>query len=121
MENALDIQIGGKHYKMLPYQPVDFITKTCANFIQGNIIKYVSRYKHKNGREDLLKVLHYAQLGAELHPKNFVLYSKVEKDTDEYIKKNSLDELVGKIIEKSLYQDWLGVSVRVSKLLKDYE
>lgn len=63
---ATDKQVGGSHYNM-PYQPIKFITENKLNFIQGNIIKYVSRYKSKNGRQDLEKALHYAELGQELH------------------------------------------------------
>lgn len=66
---ATDRQVGGNHYNM-PYQPIKFITENNLNFIQGNIVKYVSRYKNKNGLQDLEKALHYAELGQELdtHP-----------------------------------------------------
>lgn len=40
-------------------QPWDFITSNNLGFLEGNIIKYVSRYKEKNGHEDLLKARHY--------------------------------------------------------------
>ena len=29
------------------------------NFCEGNIVKYVSRYKYKNGLQDLKKAQHY--------------------------------------------------------------
>lgn len=66
---ATDKQVGGNHYNM-PYQPIKFITENNLNFIQGNIVKYVSRYKNKNGLQDLEKALHCAELGQELdtHP-----------------------------------------------------
>lgn len=35
-------------------------------FCRGNIIKYVSRYEHKNGVEDLKKALWYMELLIEL-------------------------------------------------------
>lgn len=63
---ATDKQVGGQHYK-LPYQPIKFIVENRLNFIQGNIVKYVSRYKGKNGLQDLEKASHYAELGQELH------------------------------------------------------
>jgi hypothetical protein len=28
-------------------------------FLEGNIIKYITRYKHKNGKNDLLKAKEY--------------------------------------------------------------
>tara|TARA_R110002096_G_scaffold277674_1_gene471688 strand:+ start:427 stop:642 length:216 start_codon:yes stop_codon:yes gene_type:complete len=66
MDNALDKQIGGSHYKDMAIQPIEFTHKNKLNFCQGNIIKYITRYKHKNGKEDLEKVIHYAELLLEL-------------------------------------------------------
>ena len=34
------------------------------SFCEGNVVKYISRYKNKNGIEDLAKVVHYALLAA---------------------------------------------------------
>ena len=42
------------HYKS-SIDPRDYITANCLDFNEGNIIKYVTRYKKKNGLEDLLK------------------------------------------------------------------
>jgi hypothetical protein len=64
--SALSSQIAGTHYKDMPIQPVEFIQKNHIGFIEGNIIKYICRYKNKNGAEDLKKVIHYAQLLMEL-------------------------------------------------------
>lgn len=57
-----DKQIGGSHYKDFPIQPYEFISKNDLTFFQGNVIKYVCRYKHKNGIEDLEKIKHYCDL-----------------------------------------------------------
>ena len=57
-----DKQIGGSHYKDFPIQPYEFISKNDLSFFQGNVIKYVCRYKHKNGIEDLEKIKHYCDL-----------------------------------------------------------
>ena len=54
-------QIGGEHYK-LPIQPIDFIVKNNIPFREANIIKYVVRYKNKNGIEDLKKARHYLDM-----------------------------------------------------------
>ena len=64
--SALDVQVGGNHYKNLAIQPIEFTHKNGLNFCQGNIVKYATRYKDKNGVEDLKKVVHYAQLLAKL-------------------------------------------------------
>ena len=57
-----DKQIGGSHYKNMVIQPYEFISKNELTFFQGNVIKYVCRYKQKNGIQDLEKVIHYCEL-----------------------------------------------------------
>ena len=59
-------QIGGRHYSDMTIQPIEFIHKNGLSFIQGNIIKYVCRYKSKGGIEDLNKAKHYIDLLIEL-------------------------------------------------------
>lgn len=66
MNSALKNQVGGKHYKLFKIQPIELITRTGLSFIQGNIVKYVSRYKAKNGKQDIEKCIHYAELAIEL-------------------------------------------------------
>jgi len=56
-----DRQEGGEHYNM-PIQPTEFIFKNGIPFIEGNIIKYVTRHREKNGAEDILKAIHYLEL-----------------------------------------------------------
>jgi len=67
--SALDRQCGGNHYKKYPIQPIEFITKNNLGFIQGCIIKYICRYKDKNGIEDLKKIKHYVDLLIEINKK----------------------------------------------------
>lgn len=118
MKTSLNTQIGGNHYKGFAYQPVQFSVDMCLNFIQGNIVKYVSRYKNKNGNEDLKKVLHYAQLGAELGPTNFCPFHKVDEKVDEFIQKNKMTDTVSEIVKAACYQDWIKVIVEVKKIYK---
>lgn len=56
--SANDNQIGGKHYQT-EIQPWDFVSANNLCFFVGNIVKYVTRYKSKNGVEDLKKARHY--------------------------------------------------------------
>lgn len=56
------MQVGGDHYSKMKIQPIDFITANGIGYIEGNIIKYVCRYKSKNGVEDLKKAQHYLQM-----------------------------------------------------------
>ena len=60
--NSLEDQVGGNHYTKFPIQPYEFISKNDLSFFQGNVIKYVCRYKRKGGAEDIKKIIHYCQL-----------------------------------------------------------
>ena len=57
-KNALDTQIGGSHYKKMKIQPIEYILANDIGFVEGAVIKYVSRWKSKNGVEDLKKARH---------------------------------------------------------------
>ncbi|OCR88902.1 hypothetical protein CFT12S00416_05620 [Campylobacter fetus subsp. testudinum] len=61
-KSCFDTQVGGNHYQKMVIQPIDFITKNNLDFCEGNVIKYVCRYKEKNGIEDLLKAKHYLEV-----------------------------------------------------------
>ena len=62
---ALDQQIGGSHYKGMGIQPFVYAMKNNFNAGQFGVLKYISRYKMKNGLEDLRKAQHFLQLLAE--------------------------------------------------------
>lgn len=59
---ALDTQVGGGHYKELAIQPVEFCQKNKIPYCESNVIKYVTRHRFKNGREDIKKAIHYLEL-----------------------------------------------------------
>ena len=67
--SELNKQVGGNHYSKLAIQPVEYINKNKLSYLQGNVIKYVTRYKDKNGVEDLQKAKHYIDLLIELEGK----------------------------------------------------
>lgn len=58
MSEANNRQVGGDHYKS-EYQPWDFIIDLQIGYLEGNAIKYISRWRTKNGIEDLEKAKHY--------------------------------------------------------------
>lgn len=64
--SALNTQIGGGHYKGKGIQPVEYIHANDLNFFEGNIVKYITRWKDKGGLEDLEKVIHYTRMLIEL-------------------------------------------------------
>ena len=49
------------HYNIYAIQPRDFIVANNLGYLEGNIIKYITRYKYKNGLEDLLKAKNYLE------------------------------------------------------------
>ena len=64
--NALQTQEGGGHYKKLAIQPVEYIFHNKLEYLEGNVVKYVTRHKDKNGAEDIRKAIHYCQLILEM-------------------------------------------------------
>lgn len=61
----LKTQVGGDHYAKCAIQPIDYIMANGLDYLQGNVIKYVTRYKNKNGVEDLEKAAHYLRIMIE--------------------------------------------------------
>jgi len=59
---ALDLQVGGSHYKDMAIQPVEYIHANGIGYFEGCVIKYVSRWRNKNGVEDLHKARHFLDL-----------------------------------------------------------
>lgn len=47
------------HYTNGSIEPITYIEANAMDFIEGNVIKYVTRYKFKNGLEDLKKAEFY--------------------------------------------------------------
>lgn len=69
MKEALEKQHGGNHYLSMKIQPVEYIHANNMPFIDGCIIKYVSRWRNKNGLEDLLKAKHFLEMLIEMEEK----------------------------------------------------
>ena len=67
--SALEKQVSGSHYKDFHIQPVEFIHKNNIPYIEGNVIKYISRWRDKGGIADLEKAKHYIDLLIELESK----------------------------------------------------
>ena len=114
--NALDEQVGGSHYKRLSMQPIELIVKAKLSFIQGNIVKYISRYTNKNGIEDIKKCIHYAKLAIELNdsgPKHKMLNLAYS-----YCKVNNLNGHQVNIITACVQDDYHAVIKHSEKLIK---
>lgn len=70
IKNPLDIQVGGGHYKKRKIQPVEYIHANDLGFLEGCIIKRITRWRDKGaGFEDLMKIKHEVDLLIELEKK----------------------------------------------------
>lgn len=65
-ESVFSTQVGGNHYKDMPIQPLAFIVANNIPFLEGNVIKYVVRWKLKHGLQDLMKARHYLDMLIEI-------------------------------------------------------
>jgi hypothetical protein len=61
MSDPLTKQVGGTHYKKLAIQPIEYVMLNGLGFCEGNIVKYITRWKDKGGVDDLKKVIHYTE------------------------------------------------------------
>lgn len=114
--NVLKQQIGGNHYKDMTFQPIELISRLKCSFIQGCIIKYISRYKNKNGKQDIEKCIHYAQLakacGGNWFCDNAALIV-------EYCLKNNLNKHQSAIIRHTVNCRWDLLIYECKELIKD--
>ena len=68
--NAMETQVGGDHYSKYAIQPVEYITKNKLTYLQGNVVKYITRFKDKGAPlQDLQKAKHYIDLLIQLEEK----------------------------------------------------
>ena len=65
-KTALNKQEGGSHYKTMAIQPFEYVHANGIGYAEGCVIKYVSRWRKKNGIADLQKAKHYIELLIEL-------------------------------------------------------
>jgi len=70
MSSAIEVQVGGSHYKDMEIQPIEFIMANDLGFCEGNVVKYVTRHSNKNGIEDLKKAQHYLKFLIEQYESN---------------------------------------------------
>ena len=66
MSSALEVQEGGRHYKSKAIQPIEYILANNLTYIEGCIVKYISRHRDKGKDQDIRKIIHYCELMLEL-------------------------------------------------------
>ena len=101
-KRALDVQTGGNHYKKMPIQPVEYCYHNKLGVCESNIIKYVTRWRDKNGIQDLEKARHYIDLLIEFAQAEQVTES--DWPTEERIENIGRNGNDGEVYEKQ-YRD----------------
>ncbi len=67
LEDVDTIQHGGQHYKKYgDCQPWNIITAWNLGYLDGTALKYIARWRDKNGIEDLKKAIHFLQKTIEV-------------------------------------------------------
>ena len=74
---ALERQEGGSHYKDMPIQPVEYIHRNGLGFVEGCVVKYVSRWRAKGGIEDLKKARHFLDMLIEMESSGTIVAHQV--------------------------------------------
>lgn len=82
-------QVQGTHYKALVIQPTEFCMRNGLDFCIGSILKYATRHRAKNGREDLLKANHFVEI-REAFPWHIRQPGRIEITMLEYVTRNSV-------------------------------
>lgn len=68
-QSALDVQIGGDHYKKLKIQPMEYSMANGLDACQHTAIKYITRFRDKGGVDDLEKAKHVIDMLIEFEKK----------------------------------------------------
>jgi hypothetical protein len=120
--SALDTQVGGDHYKKLAIQPIEYILGNNLGFAEGNIVKYITRWKDKGGIEDLRKVIHYAEFLIE-HEANLRSYDPNMPHGATHADPAKVQELVAMLAEPTqpaLFEDPWGTGDASDKPFPSY-
>lgn len=117
---ALSMQEGGSHYKHFTMQPIELIVEAKLSFIEGNIVKYIMRYKYKNGIEDIKKCIHYAMLAIDLKAHG-ARFSKKLVLADQFCKINNASSYQNYIILHTIKGNWNLVISSCNQLIKDLQ
>lgn len=81
-KSANETQVGGTHYKDSRIQHWDVAAANNYDYFQGQITKYVDRWKRKNGLQDLEKAAHFLQKYIEVEKDKIVRREALESDAE---------------------------------------
>lgn len=120
---AFSEQIGGSHYKDMPFQPIKLISMLDLDFFQGNVVKYVSRYKLKDGVRDLEKAKHYCRIAMEMEkssPRLSMTILQAVFISKGFVASNGLSKWVSDIIVYVYRRKWNEAVKAIDALFKEY-
>lgn len=120
---AFSEQIGGSHYKDMPFQPIKLISMLDLDFFQGNVVKYVSRYKLKDGVRDLEKAKHYCRMAMEMEkssPRLSMTILQAVFISKDFVTSNGLSKWVADIIVYVYRRKWNEAVNAIDALSKEY-
>ena len=121
--SALSQQIGGTHYKDMPFQPICLIGMLDLDFCQGNVVKCVSRYKLKDGVRDLEKAKHYCRMAMEMEkssPRLSMTILQAVFISEGFVASNGLSKLVADVIVYVYRRKWNEAVKAINALSKEY-
>ena len=121
--NALNTQVGGTHYTDMKTQPLDLIVGLGLGFLQGNAIKYLSRYPRKGGVEDLLKARDYCRKAHALldsEPTTECYQTRATRAVDAYCEANGIVGDVREAILNIVLLSWSKAIYSIDKIADDY-
>jgi hypothetical protein len=124
MSSVLELQVGGDHYKKLAIQPVQLIVKLQLDYFKGNVVKYVTRHRFKNGIEDIKKAIHYCELAKHYMSSmgtNKFSVKTIATITTDYAEKNYLTLLERNAIYYACTDSYKLAIETLNKIIKEYE
>lgn len=75
-------QVGGSHYTGLVIQPAEYCQRNRLPYCESNVIRYVSRHREKNGRQDIEKAIHCLELLLEIEYEGNGMQREMREDNE---------------------------------------
>lgn len=113
-------QVGGTHYECLQHEPVEAFVHYNMDWFQSEILKYCSRFKNKNGEEDLRKAYQVADMAIDFGLGQLELFSKVDAFAIEYSSQFEYASTMGEILSALLLHDYVTVKKCINQLIIKY-
>ena len=103
------------YYHQGNYDVIQFCIDNNIDFVSGNIIKYITRYKGKNGLEDLKKAQEYLR---RLKESKITVF---KEDLANFCDENNMTYTQGKIVECIITNDKDTAEVLIKELIRKEE